>query len=471
MSSRLISLVQAHSRFVLLLQSLIHSSTNFPSEPEEYHPKYSFAQTGLRELTFPAPLSICEIEKHKVHEIDTGTRAKGHKRYASASSTMNGYSSRKTASPNKTRTADTYTIYVKSPPESPASSGPPPSRRGSCIQRRISKFRCNSKPIPPPPPSSEPRSLKYYSASWRRHGRSISLSVSISDEETQLVRPNRRFASMDASSASSLSPSPATYSRQSIALSSSPHDLQMARSRIRAPILRVFVPCSVMDEDAITECEEQLIDAGLWEHLSTGDIVCNFGYVPLTRDDSSGSDYDEPVSALNQSLSRTWLIFNGHALVLFSPPEPPPVDNPLTLPTPFYYSHILGPLMNQTYSLVLPPPDFQETPQLTLVYSTTRVKSPHSRAGYATVKKYMWVAKVTRLARTHFARFREGEAIGEGWKGEWILEGEGTWEGRQILIDCITGCETEKREWEVVREKSGGGRIWLKLVVPAVILC
>jgi hypothetical protein len=99
---------------------------------------------------------------------------------------------------------------------------------------------------------------------------------------------------------------------------------------------------------------------------------------------------------------------------------------------------------------------------MTLVYTSSKVKSPHSPAGYATVKKYMWVASTTRLARTNFSRFGEGEAIGEGWKGEWVLEGEGTREGRQILIDCIRGCETEKREWEFVREKSGGGRIWLK---------
>jgi hypothetical protein len=66
------------------------------------------------------------------------------------------------------------------------------------------------------------------------------------------------------------------------------------------------------------------------------------------------------------------------------------------------------------------------------------------------------------LAWSDFSRFGEGEAIGQGWKGEWVLEGEGTREGRQILIDCIGGCETEKRDWEFVREKSGGGRIWLK---------
>lgn len=216
-----------------------------------------------------------------------------------------------------------------------------------------------------------------------------------------------------------------------------------------------------MDDEAIGACEEQLIHSGLWTHLSTGDIICNLGFVPSTpADDSSGSDSDSERDAFLST--RKWILFNGYALVPFSPPQPPPLDDPLTLPSPFYYSHILSPFTNQIYSIMLPPSDFDELPQLTLVYTSSKVKSPHSPAGYASVKKYMWVAKVTRLARTSFSRFGEGEAIGEGWKGEWILEGEGTREGRQILIDCIRGCETEKREWEFVREKSGGGKIWLK---------
>jgi hypothetical protein len=220
-----------------------------------------------------------------------------------------------------------------------------------------------------------------------------------------------------------------------------------------------------MDEQVIIECEEQLVDSGLWNHLSTGDIICNLGFVPPASEDN-GTDSDDPVlggerDANGNTTSRKWLLFNGYSLVPFSPPEPPPLDDPLILPSPYYYSHILSPFSNQIYNLTLPS-DLDEFPEMTLVYTSSKVKSPHSPAGYATVKKYMWVASVMRLARTEFSRFGDAEAIGEGWKGEWILEGEGTREGRHILIDCIRGCETEKREWEFVREKSGGGKIWLK---------
>jgi len=74
-----------------------------------------------------------------------------------------------------------------------------------------------------------------------------------------------------------------------------------------------------------------------------------------------------------------------------------------------------------------------------------------------------------RLAHSTFAHFGVGDAIGEGWRGEWVLEGESTWEGRQVLIDCIRGCELQKREWEFVREKSGAGRIWMKLLATASV--
>ena len=58
------------------------------------------------------------------------------------------------------------------------------------------------------------------------------------------------------------------------------HELFMATSRVRAPVLRVFVPCTELDEAAISDCEDALMRAGLWEHLSDGDVVCKFGYVP-----------------------------------------------------------------------------------------------------------------------------------------------------------------------------------------------
>jgi hypothetical protein len=225
----------------------------------------------------------------------------------------------------------------------------------------------------------------------------------------------------------------------------------MATSRNRAPILRVFVPCSDLAE-SITECENQLLEAGLWEHLSTGDIICNLGFVPPSSDDvnefggGGGGEKDA-----RQSGRRTWLVFNGYALVPFSPPDPPPFEEPLTLPSPFYYAHLLPPLLNPLY--VFRVPACNDVPHLTLAHTVTTVPSPHSPNGHAMVKRYMWIARVSRRGPE--------EGLGAGWEGEWILEVEGTKEGRMVLLDCLKGCGVQ-REWELVREKSGDGRVWLK---------
>jgi hypothetical protein len=227
--------------------------------------------------------------------------------------------------------------------------------------------------------------------------------------------------------------------------STSPHDLKMATVRSRAPILRVFVPCSEFSEDSILECEEHLMVSGLWQHLSTGDIICNLGYVPPPQTEDGSSESDP-----GQHARRMWLIYNGEGLVPFSPPEPAPLDDPLSLPSPFYYVHLLPPFVNPTYILSLPPCD--NVPELTLTYITVDVPSPHSPSGHALVKKFMWTARV----------WRREEELGDGWQGEWILEGEGTKEGRQILLHCLNRDAAVHRHWELVREKSGGGLLWFK---------
>jgi hypothetical protein len=51
--------------------------------------------------------------------------------------------------------------------------------------------------------------------------------------------------------------------------------------------------------------------------------------------------------------------------------------------------------------------------------------------------------------------------LGKGG-AEWVLETEGTREGRQTLVDCLSGDADEVFVWEFVREKCGAGQIWLK---------
>ena len=408
-SAKLATFTQAHSRFVLLLQSLVHSSPSpVPLEPFEDQWRTRLAQSTMRELTFPAPLAY--TLSGKIHNVST--RRKTLKRPISKS----GVGLSEFGMPRNAQ------------------------------NRRVSVFG-SVRFASPPPPASEPRAFREYSNSWRRTWRSSSC-----DDFSKLIpHSHLRFASSTLPSDLSLNAHP--LRRNSVIMgnftqmpfSSSPHDLQMATSRSRAPILRVFIPCSELSEEAIIECENQLSNTGLWDHLSTGDIICNLGFVPSATPDESGSldSGDDP--------RRTWLVFNGDGLVPFSPPEPPPFGEPLALPSPFYYTHLLPPLVNPLYIFRIPACD--DNPRLSLEHTVAKVRSPHSPNGHAMVKKYVWTARVWRR---NFV-----DDIGEGWMGEWILEGEGTEEGKLVLLNCLKGCEA-RMEWEFVREKSGGGRVWLK---------
>jgi hypothetical protein len=268
----------------------------------------------------------------------------------------------------------------------------------------------------------------------------------------------------------------------------SPLDLSFAVSRTRAPILRAFVPCSQLEDDSqeLLSCEQQLIDTGLWDHLSTGDIVCNLGYVPPTQDDGleepilASSDGDPNSSnfrrgrskqqsypGLLAAHSRRWLLFNGQCLVVHKPSDAFRLPDPLGLPTPFYYMHIMPPYSNPVF--VTEGFGFEDAGSIQLethlVHSIVKMRSPHSPTGFALVRKYAWTARVLRSP--DFWDPITGRlpwSIGRGWIGEWVLEGEGTKEGREALIGCILGTVTGPIEWEVVVDRCGGGRVWLRSV-------
>jgi hypothetical protein len=209
--------------------------------------------------------------------------------------------------------------------------------------------------------------------------------------------------------------------------------------------LRVYVPCSELDQGAITACEVQLDDAGLWQHLSVGDVVCNLGYLPPEeRQGSSTSD-------LSADGPGSWMIFDGTGLVPYAPSAILPISEPLTLPSPFYYAHIIPPPFNPRFVATLP----HGEPELSLVLLPARVRSPHSPNGFARIKKYMWLARLAPPGRPDF---------GEGWQCEWMLEGEGTKEGRQSILDALCGDANGEREWELIMEKCTAARIWLRLL-------
>jgi len=109
---------------------------------------------------------------------------------------------------------------------------------------------------------------------------------------------------------------------------------------------------------------------------------------------------------------------------------------------------------------------------MTLQLLSTKVPSKPSPSGVAIARKYMWTALVDRTPRQD-GEGEEGELdeMGEGWYGDWVLEAEGTREGRQMLLDWLGGGYVgPPREWELVRERSGMGKkdrrgtVWLKLL-------
>ena len=503
---KLVSLTQTHTRMVLLLQALVHSgfAVTSPLDPDDFAPWPSTqgapALPGIRELVFPKPLAMFETESsHQKARADVPVPGpqRSNSRRASTGTLHRGYSITE-----RPRASNDFSLRNSV------------SRRGSRLRPVLSILNGGPK-VPLPPPSENPPALGYHVASWRRtlvHSKSGSRSCAVSDEEDDpLPRPlfhEKRSSSLHRSTESSADSASASSSRSNTDSAtdassisprenskplnpypsgarpspSSPHDIGMATSRFRAPILRVFVPCQQLDEVAITACEEQLMSADLWKHLSAGDIICNFGFVPPPEPDNV-SQTATPASG-SPGHRRRWLLFNGHCLVHYIPPSPPPVETCLTLPSPFYFSHILPPFADLHFVLALPPlpstPAAARSPrgrphsdgpfaQLTLSNVRSRVASPHSPGGYALVKKYIWLARIPYVGP--HSRTEAGDALGEGWQGEWVLEAEGTKEGRQSLLDAVKASEdgtTRRGLWEVARDKSGGGRIWMRCVSPSI---
>ncbi|KAF7797317.1 hypothetical protein EIP86_008512 [Pleurotus ostreatoroseus] len=497
-----VSLTHAHSRFVLLLQTLAHRGVAFTEIDAD-----DFALTppigppipalsGVRELVFPQPLSVFDsVDEALAKQRDEPASGKRLRR-ASANDTspLRRYSTR---TPSRASTDFQSLITKKST-----------SRK---LLRPVISALGGGQKVPLPPPSDSPPALAYYVGPWRRSlakRGTMSRSYPVSEDEDYFPSRTgslaRGISSTNPSSASSitstsqytsgsnsngetdatsLSPSPREPSKTrdaaSVArpISSSPHDLSMAASRFRAPLLRVFVPCSDLDEVAISMCEEQLMDAGLWDLLSAGDIVCNFGFVPSPdSSDSQTTESNAKGVADGTANRRQWLIFNGYCLVHFIPPSAPPVERALTLPSPFYYSHILPTTMDPRFIMSLPPLHNNHTgpyhavsdgpfAQLSLSHVRTRVSSPHSPLGYAVVKKYLWTARIPYVGPN--SGTEAGTELGEGWQGEWVLEADGTQEGKRSLLDAVSpGPDglTRRGLWEIVRDKSGGGRIWIRYV-------
>ena len=440
-----------HSKFVLLLQSLAHSSLQ-PREPEL--DDNSFLRltlltppAGVKQLYFPEPL--CYGDTPAIHRTPSYHR---HKRSQSVG------------------------IVI--------SDSKPPGRFKSLLRR-------SRQPLPPPSPDFLIH--QSYFSPWRRI---LQSSPSFSTSEPTSQR-RRRFHNSSDMSDSSLSTSARLSMIQETRRSSSiprlrttmqsPHDIHLATSRSHAPILRVFVPCSEFNDLSIAACEDQLTDAGLWNHLSIGDIVCNLGYIPPFPQENDLSD-DSAVAAPAPFVSENalWLVYDGFALVQFSPVlEPPPLKDALTLVTPYYYSHILPTSAHPFFTLDLysrlfrfrdhangvPGNKFIPSvpPKFELVALLAKVRSPKSPGGCAMVKRYKWIATIKGVK----AAVSGDVEIGTGWLAdEWVLEVDGTVEGRRMLDSLLSTPDPQiavdwargEWVWEVDRQRSGSSRIWFRFV-------
>ncbi|KAL0065051.1 hypothetical protein AAF712_007886 [Marasmius tenuissimus] len=288
-----------------------------------------------------------------------------------------------------------------------------------------------------------------------------------------------------------------------------------------------------------------------------------------------------------QQVEATWLIFNGSHLVPYTPSTSDaealshedglerlakreesflPLDDPLALPSPFYYDHILGAegrLKVRVDSSRIPKPLDSEKVNVTTMSHTRSRSDPSSRdasgefgshfheeffnlghsseddsgsagismslqtfpalihspgglGGWAKVRRWRWVARATIPSpttteveepshppttfrtsstatrsnwlstggRASYEKERELKGlIGRGWTGRtWVLEGEGTKEGRDVLLSCLKsssaslppaeGVNSTKMEWEIVRAKTDkagptAGVLWFRLLTPS----
>ncbi|KZS94256.1 hypothetical protein SISNIDRAFT_549433 [Sistotremastrum niveocremeum HHB9708] len=402
----------AHSRFALLLRAQARHLPFHPSWLERPAIPSFISRMSLRELTFPPPLSYFGAQDPE----DSGLGS-------SASSIIGG--------PRTSRSGSS---------SSPDSSIKEPSKRISIPKpkiraRRLSIFSKSTK-SPLPAPQNAPPAMRYYSQSWRR-----ALQHAVSDDEFEPPHRLRhgRSGSETVSSVTSL-PSVRQEPSTSAPAFKGHHDLTSAIMRTRAPVLRVYVPSSSLNSHTLSTIERRLAEAGLWSHLMPGDVLCNLGYVPLE---------DSPVP----EHATEWLIFTGNAIEPFRPSS---LRNPLScsIPSPFYYSHLTSD--NPIFVAILPRCRHPRPPTMTFVHSS--IPCPPSQEGQVRVKRYVWITYVNMdLRRCDRARF------GEGWVGEWTLEAPGTPEGKFTLEQAMNG-EAVNLVWEVVIERSGHGKLWLKLL-------
>ncbi|KAF8699178.1 hypothetical protein RHS03_07232, partial [Rhizoctonia solani] len=479
-TERFQSLTAAHSRMVLLLRSRALAAPN-PPEIDDQPPTPPLL--AAPQLVFPAPLFAAAPPPPKSKRAPEPTSERRRATISSLFSLSRGSSRKKRTLP---------------PPPPPPAQQPHRSSIYQSLEKRSSVYANGSQYFNSSQQFASTRSTRSTRSSRPARSKStppVHVHHRPEDDDTESLKPPRPWYRRH----SSLPGTPASTSRGSLTavsesikehgpatplLPTGPHDLLYATIPGRAPVLRVFVPTDFMSPESVRACESLILRAGLWDLMKPGDVVCNLGYVPRASNPASPVDQFGRISHNSDARQTEWLIFTGSALVPYVPPAPPPPDvDVLSLPGPAYYSHLYTPTPTQ---LVLPNcepgpavaglvyafsvPKRSTEPIMKLDSSLSYVKSSR---GVARVWRPVWIASF-RVDKTWSIGSRKGKEragrnqnLADEWAGEWVLEGMGTREGEQALMDAMD--DGHVRFWEWVREKSGPGRVWFRLVDAPVL--
>ncbi|KAH7107068.1 hypothetical protein BKA62DRAFT_227364 [Auriculariales sp. MPI-PUGE-AT-0066] len=346
-ANRLEQLALAHTRMVLLMRSRAPPLSSAELDDPPFRPTLPSARTPDEpEITIPAPLAYFDDSSAASASVTVGTpsapiqlsTANSSKSSSSSSSVQKrsrqSVESSHSRSPSTNRFSKMFGSGQKAPPPAPQRDkrmwfpAGGSSDTGHELGRRMSTYN--------------DRSLR-----MSRHAHSASDGGgSIRTSRVSLYgspRPTLDFGNSPLGAFGALD-------RGFDVNSHSPHSIYLASSRARALVLRLFVPCATLDEDTIKECEEQLQEEGLWQHVRPGDVLCNIGHVPETPE---GPD-------VNSSDAGAWLIVDKtRHLRVWHPHTPPPLD-PATLlnvlSTPFFYAHISAPPQNSGSNTPTPMP-------------------------------------------------------------------------------------------------------------------
>lgn len=205
----------------------------------------------------------------------------------------------------------------------------------------------------------------------------------------------------------------------------------------------------------------QLHAASLVPHLRAGDLVCNLGYVPDTGVDevASGNGTTEN----DGGDCRGWMVFSGHELCPLTTQAAIPIRDPtFILTTPHYFSHVLLGEENPRFEMTIPlvPPEKSQPHIFSLMRETRAVVAPRksgasSAGGDAESPRKHKINRFVWVARVECAR----------WGSEWLIEAEGTKEGREYIENALEDSRRGvERQWEVSRDRTGRGRVYIRRV-------